>query len=209
MLNRHLAIAAAAIATIAAVPAQAAGISDIAGFEGVRVWETTYAMETADFAAGDSRLSATLPGAALSYTGRDFGFFAGNENYDIFYSNADGSLNPDGSFLTIDGNCDVPWGCFNINEVALKISGNYELASSVVRAVYGNAPNSAGSAALAADGVFSTYTALGDTIGDYPDRRMSITLSFASAPPVPEPGTYALMSLGLIALACGVRRRRA
>ena len=43
-----------------------AGITDIVGFQGVRVWEVTYSTEAADFAAGDPRLVNTLPGAALN-----------------------------------------------------------------------------------------------------------------------------------------------
>ena len=92
-----------------------AGITDIVGFQGVRVWEVTYSTEAADFAAGDPRLVNTLPGAALSYAGRDFGFFLGNENYDLYFSDADGTLNALGSYLTIDGNCDCLPPCFNVS----------------------------------------------------------------------------------------------
>ena len=44
--------------------------------------------------------------------------------------------------LTIDGNCDVPSACFNVSGVALKVNGSYQMASSVVRAVYGQAVRS-------------------------------------------------------------------
>lgn len=186
------------------------GIQGIAGYEGIRVYEATHSLaHPADFAAGDSRLVSVLSGAALSQAGRDFGFFAGNENYDVYFSNVDGSFNPQGSYLTIDGNCDVPYRCFNVTEVAVRVNGADQLATGVVRAVYGRSGSFiAGSAALAADGSFSTYTELGDTIGDYPNARMSITLSFANVPAVPEPESYAMLLAGLGLIGAIARRRR-
>jgi len=185
------------------------GIQGIDGYEGVRVYEATHILaHPADFAAGDPRLTSKLEGSALSQAGRDFGFFAGNENYDLYFSNADGTLNSQGSYLTIDGNCDVPYQCFNITEVAVRVNGADQLATGVVRAVYGRAGSFvANSDVRAADGNFSTYTQLGDTIDDYPDGRMSITLSFANVPAVPEPETYAMMLAGL-GLIGGVALRR-
>lgn len=183
-------------------PAQA-GIQDMAGYQGIRVWEATYvAAHQSDFLAGDPRLTAMLAGAALSQAGRDFGAFVGNENYDLYFSNADGSLNAQGSYLTIDGNCDVPYNCFNITEVAVRINGSDQLANGVVRAVYGRAGSfTPGSAAYAADGNFGSYTRMGDTMNDYPNGRMSITLSFDGVPAVPEPGTWLLAGAGLVGLA--------
>jgi len=44
-----------------------AGIHDIAGYEGIRVYEATFVLaHPADFAAGDARLTSNLDGAALS-----------------------------------------------------------------------------------------------------------------------------------------------
>jgi hypothetical protein len=200
-----------ALAAMAACSAPAlAGIQQMPGYEGMRVYEATWAFaHQANFAAGDTRLTAVLSGPALSYTGRDFGFYSGNENYDLYFSDADGTLNANGSCLTIDGNCDGPWNCFNITEVAVRINGADQLASSVVRAVYGRAGSyTPGSAIYAADGNFGTTTAMGDTMGNYPDGRMSITLAFANVPAVPEPGSWALLLAGAgVVLRVGTRRR--
>lgn len=202
-------VAAALVSGAASAAQPVAGIQAIAGYEGIRVYEATYSLaHAADFAAGDSRLVEVLSGANLSKAGRDFGFFDGNENYDVYFSDADGTLNAQGSYLTIDGNCDVPFQCFNITEVAVRVNGADQLATGVVRTVFGRAGSFvAGSDVRAADGNFTTYTQLGDTMNDYPNGRMSITLSFANVPAVPEPSTYALMVGGLALLGVAARRR--
>jgi PEP-CTERM motif len=205
-VRRASSVACAALC-LSVVPAHA-GIQDITGYEGVRVWEATYTTLTATLAAGDTRLTSVLAGSALSGTQRDFGFFPGDENYDIYISDANGVLDVQGSYLTIDGNCFVPYNCFNINEVALVVNGSEQFASSVVRAVYGRSGSfTAGSAANAADGNLSTITALGDTIGLGSDARMSITLAFDNVPAIPEPGTWALMAGGLLLIGQRLKRR--
>ena len=196
--------------TLAAAAPAHAGIQQLGGLEAVKVWEQTAALSIASFAPGDTKLTSVLSGAALTASTRDFGYFAGDENYDLYYSDADGSFNANGSYLTIDGNCNVALTCFNINEVALRVNGVDQFATSVVRTVYGR-PGSfvANSGPLAADGNLSTFTALGDTIGLGADARMSITLSFANIPAVPEPGALLMLSAGLAVVAGVASRRRA
>lgn len=200
----------AAAALLLATSAHAGSIQSLAGLQGIRVYEATYVLaHSADFALGDARLTSRITGASLTQATRDFGFYSGNENYDLFFSDADGTLNANGSYLSIEGNCDVPYNCFNITEIALvKAGGALELANAVASASYGR-PGSytPGSAGRAVDGSFSTYTQLGDTIGLPADARMRITVGFASTPPVPEPETYALMLVGLGLVAWTARRR--
>lgn len=200
----------AAATLLLTTSAHAGSIQSLAGLQGIRVYEATYVLaHAADFALGDARLTSRITGAALTQATRDFGFYNGNENYDLFFSDADGTLNANGSYLSIEGNCDVPYNCFNITEIALvKTGGALEFANELASASYGR-PGSytAGSAGRAVDGSLSTYTQLGDTIGLPADARMRITVGFASTPPVPEPETYALMLAGLGLVAWTARRR--
>lgn len=196
-----------------AAPLAQAGITDIALLEGVRVWEQTATLEAITFAPTDARLLQVLSGTALTQASRDFGWFDGQEDYDIYLSDATGQVDAHGSYVTIDGTCGVPWNCFNINEVALVVDGHVNFATGIVRTVYGrDGSHWAGDASAAADGNLATYSVLGDTIGLGPDARMSMTLSFANVPvtpPVPEPGAWALLLGGLAVVGRKARAARA
>ncbi len=188
-----------------------AGITDIVDFQGVNAYESTYSIPHAPdfFGVGDGRLTAVLAGSALNGSSRDFGHFPGDENYDIYFSNADGTLNANGSYITIDGNCFVAYNCFNINEVSLVVNGSEQFATSVVRSIYGRAGSfTPGSHVNAADGNMFSFTQLGDTIGLGDEARMSITLEFANVPSIPEPQTTVLLALGLGVLGWTARHRR-
>jgi hypothetical protein len=198
----------AALALLAAAAPAKAQITAVPGIQAVRVYESTNAIPDPafTFAIGDTRLLQRLAGSALNGSSRDFGNFPGDENYDLFLSDANGTLDPAGRYVTIEGNCFVPYNCFNINEVALVVNGSEVFATELARAVYGRGGSfTAGSALRAVDGAMSTYTQLGDTIGLPADARMSITVGFAAVP-VPEPATGLMLAAGLAAM--GLRRLR-
>lgn len=198
-----------ALATPLVSMAQAASLAAIPGLQQVRVWEVTSTWTEASFAAGDARLTQRLGGSSLTAASRDFGFFAGDENYDLFYSDANGSPNPSGGYLTIEANCGVPYNCHNIDAVALKISGVDHYATAVTHFTFGNAPNTPGSQLNILGPVDGSFTGLGDTIGLPADARLSVTVGFDSVPAaVPEPQTWALMALGMAGLGLRARRRR-
>jgi hypothetical protein len=186
--------------------AQAIPLATIPGLQQVRVWEATASVLEADFTVGDARLVERLAGSSLTQATRDFGFYSGNENYDLFYSDVNGALNPNGGYLTIEANCDVPYNCHNIDAVALKVNGISYYATAVTHVVFLGTvsyPFSANSILGAPDG---NWTALGDTIGQPADARLAITVSFDTVP-VPEPQTWGLMALGLGAIGLRLQRR--
>jgi hypothetical protein len=111
--------AVAAACALLSVPAWA-GVPQLAGFEAVRIWEITYYTQSVDIVAGDSRLTEILAGSQLNGTQRDFGFFPGDENYDVYFSDANGVFDPNGTHITVDGNCFVPYNCFNSNCIAAR-----------------------------------------------------------------------------------------
>lgn len=199
------------VTTLLANPASAGSIQGLADLQGIRIWEITYYTQYADFAKNDAKLTTQITGAALTGSNRDFGFFAGDENYDVFFSDANGALNANGSYLTIEGNCGVPYNCFNINGVALvKTGGALEYANTLASAVYGRAGSFTPNTALkAVDNSLDTFTQMGDTIGMDANARMRITVGFASTPAVPEPETYAMLLAGLGLVGFAARRRTA
>lgn len=161
------------------------------------------------FGPNDAPIRARRAGA-LSGGNRDF-LGISTEFYDVFYSNADGSFNGDGAFLTIDGRFDNRGGGgFNIAEVRLNFSGgSVEFANTVETfAAFGkdSFPITAGNAI---DQVFTTHTVFGITFES--SDRLSLTVGFAATTPaqsVSEPGTFALLGGALLGLTV-LRRRRA
>lgn len=192
-------------------PAEAVPIRTLAGLSTISVFERTGTTHeigfTPDSAAVTTRLSGDLaPG------NRDFQGVA-SEHYDLFYSDADGSFNPDGAFLSIEAAfLSSVGGGGNISGAALNFGPGAEFATVVSSFVGGNAFNPA-TLDRAVDGLLNTFATLGGT--DTPDQRMRITLGFASSAPasqnsqnhqdLPAPeGLLALAAAGLIAL----RRRK-
>jgi PEP-CTERM motif len=212
---KTLACAACATFAAAATPAAAAGILDLAGLISVQAYEATNTLSDGSgaWAANDARLTQRL--AVLTAANRDFGIFPGTENYDIFVSDEAGNLDAGGRYLTIEGNCTVPYVCFNVTGVSLKFGALEHFATVLTRAVYGR-PNSfePDTAGRAVDGDLNTYTRLGDTIGLGEDARMAITVGFEGlnfgdgGGAVPEPSTWAMLILGFATAGGALRRAR-
>lgn len=129
----------------------------------------------------------------------DFGG-APTEYYDVFYSDADGTFNPNGEYLTIEGvflQALPQGGGLNLAEIGLNFSsaptefGNF-VASFV--ALGNNAiPGDVGNAI---DNNLQTHTTMGNTIGQ--TQRLRVTLGFQSSsgtPPGPSSPTAEIPTL--------------
>lgn len=129
---------------------------------------------------------------------------AATEFYDVFYSDADGTFNPNGQFLTIEGVflLGLPeGGGLNLAEISLNFtSAPPEFGSFVAsfvalgdNAIPGDVPN-------AIDGNLQTHTTMGNTIGQ--TQRLRVTLGFRSASGASTAPTAvpSLSELALIAL---------
>jgi len=139
----------------------------------------------------------------LSSSNYDFYGVYGREFYDVYYSNADGTFNLDGEYLSISGvyNLELPWGGgLNLAEIGLNFYsspteyGNY-VASYV--ALGDNAHPETVYAAI--DGDLLTHTSMGNTVGQ--TERLRITLGFLSSSGLvvstPEPSVLLLLGLGV------------
>lgn len=108
---------------------------------------------------------------------------AESEYYDVYYSNADGSFNVDGSYLTISGiflHALPVGGGLNLAEIALTFSGlppEYGSEVGSFAALGDNAIPSQVGACI--DGDLSTSTTMGNTVGT--SERLRITLGFPSS----------------------------
>ena len=189
---------AAASLTLPAAP-----IRTLPGLTGINFYEAT---------SGVTTISYTLPSEALEYrrpsvpaTGNYDFIGANNEFYDVFYSNADGSFNLDGEYISIEAAYTGSSSGLNITEVELLFGSTVVTANNVLSyAGFGSTFNPA-SVNNAIDGNYTTGTSMGSTTGD---QRLRVTLGFPSeAPPseVPEPTSMALAALGLGAV-LGYRR---
>lgn len=154
------------------------------------------------FVPDDDRILSRF--ITLDAANRDF-FGTSTESYDVFYSDADGTLNPDGMYLTIQALYPGPGAGHNLAEAELVFDTDAREFASVVTASNAVGTESvdsfAASAANAADGNLLTHTSLGIST-DQADR-LSVTLGFASTVPAPASLTP-LVVAGMLR----IRRRR-
>jgi hypothetical protein len=155
-------------------------IKQIPGLTSITFWESTVAQAgqpptaKGPFSINGPELTSTIP--TLSATSRDFEGAPG-EFYDVFYSNWDGTFNPNGEFVTIEAvwpNGAPSGGGLNIARVDFNGTGQYADSVASFVALGNNAmPNDV---VLAVDGNLLTDTTMGNTSGQ--TQRLRVTVGF-------------------------------
>jgi hypothetical protein len=189
---------AAASLTLSAAP-----IRTLPGLTGVNFFEGTSGVTTISYAVPSEALEYRRP-AAPGSGNYDF-IGATNEFYDVFYSNADGSFNLDGEYISIEATYTGSSSGLNIMEVELLFGSTIVTANNLLSYAGFGATFNPASVGNAVDGNYSTGTSMGSTTGD---QRMRVTVGFPAQPEsseVPEPSSVALAALGLGAV-LGYRR---
>lgn len=152
-------------------------IRDIPRLTSITLWESTGAAPTQHmFLKGGPELTVRLNGS-LSSSNKDFEGVQGAEFYDVFYSDWNGIPDPNGQFVTIEAewNAGAPSGG-GLNLAKVDFNGTGQFADSVASfvALGNNAmPNDVGKAV---DGLTSTDTTMGNTIGQ--TQRLRVTVGF-------------------------------
>jgi autotransporter-associated beta strand protein len=144
----------------------------------ITFWEMTGTLAPYTFAFNSPQMTTRLTDP-LGSTNADF-VTAAHEYYDVFFSNADGSFNSSGSFVTVECKFDFasPFGGgFNIARIDINLAnGTVSSLDTLTSSVSSGNNAIAGSAANAVDGNLTTWTTMGNTLGDVGRLRITVLL---------------------------------
>ncbi|GAL94180.1 PEP-CTERM sorting domain-containing protein [Microcystis aeruginosa] len=184
---------------------QATPLVNLPNLQSITFFETSGSNTPYTFTVNSSQLLTKL--SALNSTSNDF-VGVSTEFYDVFYSDSLGNLDVNGMYVTVESVYDreLPaGGGLNIAEVQLNFTSGTEFANQVTAftALGNNAI--VGSQIKAVDGNLLTTTTLGNTVGQ--NKRLSLTLGFASTA-IPEPSAIlSLLALGTLGAASTLKRK--
>lgn len=187
--------------------AQAVPIRQMPDLVSLTFWERTGGSAPNPFTFGaNSPEITTRRSDPLSLTNRDF---VGTpvEFYDVFYSNADGSFNLDGEFISVEA--DFPFtlpagGGLNLAEIQINFANAPIKFGSFVASFVALGDNAIpGHVGRAVDGDLLTHTTMGNTLGQ--EQRLRVTVGFEASVPVPEPAPTLFLWSGLLLLG-GLRK---
>jgi hypothetical protein len=206
--NRLLPVAGfltAVLAVLASVAPTRAALITTPGLTGVRVWEATGPVSPYNFAFNGPQMTAQLGVGVLGPNAFDFAPL-GVENYDVFYSDANGTFNVNGNYVTVEAVYPVPSAGGGLNLAAVDlVFGSGTLRADLLPSWVGLGPNYiSGSEVLAIDTdtpVPSTATTMGSTTTP-PTQHLRVTVGWSR---IPEPTS---LVLGLFALAGACRRSK-
>lgn len=172
---------------------RAVPVRSIPNLASITFWEATGPSPTSStFGIASAELTTRLADP-LSSSNQDITGVPGLEFYDVFYSDADGTFNLDGEFLTIEGVYPLPLpagGGLNLAEIGLNFSGGPPTEFGNFVASFVALGNNAipGDVGNAIDGDLQTWTTMGNTQDT--SERLRVTLGFLSSSG-PSPPTCA------------------
>ena len=185
------------------VSASAVPLRELPQLSSITFWERTASDPNTGFFqytfdTNSSALLERLP--TLSANQNDFEGVVGRELYDVFYSDADGTADANGEYVTIEAVYDAAspaGGGLNISEVVFNFAGAPARNADFLASFHGLGDNYiAGSEEYAIDGNLQTHTTMGSNIGTNDRMRITVGLN-AKDQPVPEPASMLLLGLGL------------
>jgi hypothetical protein len=193
------------IALVSFATSQAA-IVNLPGLTTVRFWEASGPVSPYNFPSNGVAMNTQLGVGVLGPANNDFSGVP-IENYDVFYSNANGAFNPLGDYVTVEAVYPVSNAGGGLNLAAVDLVGTFGVKRADILASWvGLGPNyNAGSEVLAVDAdtpVPSTITTMGSTMVP-PTAHLRVTVGWT----VPEPASAFLLASGAAALMLRRRRR--
>lgn len=148
----------------------------------ITFYEQSGAIAPHTFGVNDVALTTQLPGQ-LNSGNRDFEGVADREFYDVFYSDADGTFNTNGGFVSVECRYDFSsgGGALNINEVEFNFGSGYSMYGCYVTSYESNGSTYVpGSAEWAADCNLVTLSYMGNT--ENTTIRLRLTIGILDAP---------------------------
>jgi hypothetical protein len=194
---------ASIVALLPGVSETQAAILNMPGLTHVIVWEATGPISFHLFPQNGTKMTNQLGVGVLGPNNNDFSPLP-SENYDVFYSDANGNFNLNGNYVTVEAVYSNASGGGGLNVAAVDLfflSSSTSLRADVLASFQGLGPNyTAGSEIFAADPDAgpSTFTSMGSTMVP-PTQHLRVTVTWKQL--VPEPATFGLLSLSFVLVA--------
>lgn len=200
-----------AAALLAGVTTADGAVLSYPGLLGIRIWEFSGGPTLHSYLPLAPQLLAQLP--VLNGLNNDF-LGTPAEPYDVFYSDANGAVNPLGNYLTVEARYPFPnaGGGLNLGAVDMVLgpaTNPMICRADILASFVGSGPNYIpGSEALAVDPfdttiIPATATTMGSTANT--TGRMRVTVGWTKI--IPEPTAASLIACGAAVLGFMSRRR--